>query len=124
MSYLKLLLVAGVLQTLSAVFSGGNSTFAPSALRSAAIVLFPILAVREILETLQQLLMGALRGLGKTAALFRIQTITTCLVWLPLLFILRAYHPTLAAYWLSMLVYMLTAVILLSFEMRKKNRGV
>ena len=89
----------------------------------AAVALCPILAVREILETIQQLLMGALRGLGKTAALFRIQTITTCLVWLPVLFILRAYHPTLAAYWLSMLAYMLTAVLLLVFEVRRTNRS-
>ena len=107
-----------------AAFNGENSTFPPEALRSAAVALFPILAVREILETIQQLLMGALRGLGKTAALFRIQTITTCFAWLPLLFILHAYHPTLAAYWLSMLVYMLTAVILLTFELKKTNRGV
>ena len=90
----------------------------------AAVALCPILAVREILETIQQLLMGALRGLGKTAALFRIQTITTCFAWLPLLLILHAYHPTLAAYWLSMLVYMLTAVILLTFELKKTNRGI
>ena len=80
--------------------------------------------MREILETLQQLLMGALRGLGKTVTLFRIQTITTCLVWLPVLFAIRACHPTLAAYWLSMLAYMLTAVILLTFELRKTNRGI
>ena len=105
------------------VFGGGNSAFAPHALRSTAVALFPILAVREILETIQQLLMGVLRGLGKTAALLRIQTITTCLVWLPLLFILHAYHPTLAAYWLSMLVYMLTAVLLLAFEMQRANRS-
>ena len=104
-------------------FGGGNSAFSPEALRSAAVALFPVLAVREILETLQQLLMGALRGLGKTAALFRIQTITTCLIWLPFLFLLRACHPTLAAYWLSMVVYMLTAVILISFEMRKLSHG-
>lgn len=103
------------------VFNGGNSTFAPCAIRSAAVALFPILAVREILETIQQLLMGTLRGLGKTAALLRIQTITTCIVWLPLLFVLRACHPTLAAYWLSMLVYMLTAGLLLAFEMRRTN---
>ena len=106
-----------------AVFSGGNSAFSPEALRSTAVALFPILAVREILETLQQLLMGALRGLGKTAALFRVQTITTCLVWLPVLFIIRVCHPTLVAYWLSMLVYMLTAVLLLVFEMRRTNRS-
>ena len=104
-------------------FSSGNSTFSPEALRSASVALFPILAVREILETLQQLLMGVLRGLGKTTAIFRIQTIATCLAWLPLLFFIRACHPTLAAYWLSMLVYMQTAIILLVLEMRKTNRG-
>ena len=102
-------------------FSGGNSAFSPEALRAAAVALFPILAAREILETLQQLLMGALRGLGRTAALLRIQTITTCLVWLPLLFALRACCPTLAAYWLSMLVYMLTAVVLLRLEMGSRR---
>ena len=116
-AFLILIFVSG--GPIVTVFSGGNSTFAPSALHSAAVALFPILALREILETLQQLLMGALRGLGKTAVLLRIQTITTCLVWLPFLFALRACHPTLAAYWLSMLVYMLTAVILLRMEIRK-----
>ena len=104
------------------MFNGESSAFSPEALSSAAVALFPILAVREILETLQQLLMGALRGLGKTAVLFRIQTITTCLVWLPVLLIIRACHPTLAAYWLSMLVYMLTAIFLLVLETRKTNR--
>ena len=121
-AYLVLIFLLG--GSIVTVFSGGKSAFTPSALCSAAVALFPILAVREILETLQQLLMGVLRGLGKTASLFRIQTITTCLVWLPILFILRAYNPTLAAYWLSMLVYMLTAVFLLTFEMRKTNRSV
>ena len=119
-AFLILIFLLG--DSIVAVFSGENSTFSPEALRSAAVALFPILAVREILETLQQLLMGVLRGLGKTTALFRIQTITTCLVWLPLLFILRACHPTLAAYWLSMLVYMLTAVILLSFEIKRHRQ--
>ena len=120
-AYLALIFLLG--DSIVSTFSGRNSTFSSEALRSTAVALFPILAVREILETLQQLLMGALRGLGKTAALFRIQTITTCLAWLPLLFILRTYHPTLTAYWLSMLVYMLTAIILLVFEIRKTNRG-
>ena len=118
-AYLALIFLLG--GSIVTVFSSRNSAFSPDALRSAAVVLFPILAVREILETIQQLLMGVLRGLGKTAALFRIQTITTCLVWLPLLLILHAYHPTLAAYWLSMLVYMLTAVILLTFELKKRT---
>lgn len=121
-AYLALIFLLG--GSIVTAFSSANSAFSPEALRSAAVALFPILAVREILETIQQLLMGALRGLGKTAVLFRIQTITTCLVWLPLLFVIRACHPTLTAYWLSMLVYMLTAVILLSFEPRKTNRGV
>ena len=121
-AYLALIFLLG--GSIVSAFSGGNSAFSPDALRSAAVALFPILAVREILETLQQLLIGALRGLGKTAALLRIQTITTCFVWLPLLFILHAYNPTLAAYWLSMLVYMLTAIILLTFELRKTNRGI
>ena len=121
LAYLALIFLLG--DSIVSAFSGGNSAFSPDALRSAAVALFPILAVREILETLQQLLMGALRGLGKTAALFRVQTITTCLVWLPVLFIIRACHPTLVAYWLSMIVYMLTAVLLLVFEMRRTNRS-
>ena len=118
-AYLALIFLSG--GTVVDLLCGIRSS---SDLRLAAVSLFPILAVREILETLQQLLMGALRGLGRTAALFRIQAITTCLVWLPLLFILRAYHPTIAAYWLSMLVYMLTAVFLLALEMRKASRGL
>ena len=115
-AYLVLLFALG--GPVVTAFCGRSSTFSPDALRATAIALFPILAVREILETLQQILMGVLRGLGKTAALFRIQTITTCLVWLPFLFVLHACHPTLAAYWLSMLVYLLTAVLLLTFELK------
>lgn len=122
LAYLALIFLAG--GPVVDLFGSAKSAFPPHALRSAAVALFPILALRELLETLQQLLMGALRGLGKTAALLRVQVVTTCLVWLPLLFILRVCHPTLAAYWLSMLVYMLTALILLFFETRQANRSV
>ena len=99
-------------------FCSTKSAFPPTALRSAALALFPILALREMLETIQQILMGTLRGLGRTSALLRIQVVVSCLIWLPLLFVLRAEHPTVTAYWLSMSVYMLSSAILLALAIR------
>ena len=102
-------------------FCSTKSAFPPTALRSAALALFPILALREMLETIQQILMGTLRGLGRTSALLRIQVIVSCLIWLPLLFVLRAEHPTVTAYWLSMPVYMLSSAILLVLAIRGRR---
>ena len=120
-AYLAFLFCAGDLCTAHFLF--GTTSFDPIAVNTAISLLFVILVPREILETVQQILMASLRGQGKTLRLLRIQGIVTCLVWLPLLFILRACHPTLTAYWLSMLVYMLAATVLLVFEMRMTNCG-
>ena len=93
----------------------------PAAADTAIRTLFLILIPREALETVQQILMAALRGRGETLRLLRIQAVVTCLCWLPLLFALRTFAPSLNAYWLSTLVYMSSSALLLLRAIRSRR---
>ena len=103
--YLAFLFVAGDFCVIRLLPEG--PAFDPKAVKTAVHVLFLIIPPREVLETVQQIFMAALKGRGATMPLLRTQFTVTCLTWLPLLVVVRACHPTLAAYWLSTLFYML-----------------
>ena len=94
----------------------------PRGVNAAVFTLFIILIPREFLETIQQILMAALKGRGETMRLLRIQGIVTCLCWLPLLFVLRALAPSLNAYWLSMLFYMSSFAMILVLSVRALSK--
>lgn len=94
----------------------------PKGVNDAVFTLFLILIPRELLETIQQILMAAFKGRGETMRLLRIQGVVTCLCWLPLLFVLRALAPSLNAYWLSMLFYMSSFALILILSVRTLSK--
>lgn len=75
-----------------------------AAFRETAHLLAPIIVVKACFETMTPVLQSALRGLGQTAAVCRIQAISSFLVWIPAYCLVRAFHPTVPAYWATMIL--------------------
>ena len=86
---------------------------------SAAKFLVTILAVKALFESLVQVLQAYLRGLGETASVFRIQFATSILFWVPLYLAVRHFHPSVPAYWLTMLASSALGAAALSLRSRK-----
>ena len=60
-----------------------------------------------------QVLQAFLRGCGKTAAVFRIQFLSSVLFWIPLFLAVRAWRPSMPLYWLTMLACSALSTVLL-----------
>ena len=80
----------------------GDAAFA-KAFAATASVLVAILGVKSFFESIVMALQAFLRGRGETAAVFRIQLLSSVAFWIPLFLAVRAYRPGIPAYWLTMI---------------------
>jgi MATE family multidrug resistance protein len=83
---------------------------------STAKFLVKILAVKALFESSVQILQAYLRGHGETASVFIIQFATSILFWVPLFFAVRHFHPSMSAYWSTMLVASALSTVLLAIR--------
>ena len=83
---------------------------------STAKFLVKILAVKALFESSVQILQAYLRGHGETASVFIIQFATSILFWVPLFFAVRHFHPSMSAYWSTMLVASALSTLLLAIR--------
>ncbi|MGN0832443.1 MAG: MATE family efflux transporter [Kiritimatiellia bacterium] len=81
--------------------------------RETARLLVLIVLAKTFFETMTLVLQGALRGLGRTAAVCRVQALSSFLVWIPAYCLVRAFHPTVPAYWATMVLSGLASCALL-----------
>ena len=89
-----------------------------------ARLLIYIVAAKALFEMMPLVLQSVLRGLGETAAVCRVQAIASFLVWIPAYGLVRLLHPTVPAYWLTMILSSLASCALLGHVLGKKVRRV
>ncbi len=102
-------------QTLGAFASAGDADFTRE-FTHAAFVLAVILGTKALFESAVQVLQAYLRGLGKTATVFRIQFATSILFWIPLFLSVRALRPGIPAFWMTMLANSVLSTAILAFS--------
>ncbi len=85
-------------------------------------LLVGIVAVKTLFEMMTLVLQGTLRGIGETAAICRVQAISSFLVWIPAYCTVRAFHPTVPAFWTTMVLAGVASCALLGQECRRITR--
>jgi len=78
-----------------------------------ATLLVAIVAAKSIFEMGTLVLQGAVRGLGDTAATFRIQMIVSFAVWMPAYFAVKFLQPSVPMYWATMILAGFASTVLL-----------
>ena len=107
------------------LFRGADSAFDPEVYRHTGFVLFCIMFFREIAEAVICISMGALRGVGDTRYVMLVQSGVDVFVWIPLVFAVAKWHPSVFALWLTMPVALgLMALLFLVRWRRGGWRGV
>ncbi len=84
------------------LFRGADSTFDPEAFRRCGFLLFVIMFFREIAEGALLVAGGALRGVGDTGYVMKLQCSVELFVRLPLIFIVSALSDSVYLLWLTM----------------------
>ncbi len=102
---LTLLLAALYAATLFLFGDGPVRLFSrESAILAASTPLLLIAALKAPLEFVALTLQGALRGYGKTAAVFRSLLFASFAVWIPAYILVRVFKPDVVLYWLTMII--------------------
>ncbi len=96
-------------------------TFKTDEYFTTATRLAAVIAVKSLFEMCTLVLQGALRGLGDTAATFRIQMATSFAVWIPSYFAVRLLHPTVPAYWATMILSGIVSTALLVRRLTRRK---
>lgn len=91
----------------------------PDAFRRLGRELYVTLWLTIPFEVPVLLLFGRLRGLGRTAKIFRVQMFTTIAILLPLIALVARFHPTVFALRLTLAAHALANLILLLVDLAK-----
>lgn len=81
-------------------------------------VLFSVLIVNDIFETIQTLLTAALLGAGDTAFSMKSATFVQLFFWMPLVALLQASESSVVALWLSLAAWRIVHVAVLALRWR------
>ena len=98
-----------------------DRSIALAAFRETAHLLILIVVTKTLFEMMTLVLQGVLRGLGATAAVCRAQAVSSFLVWIPAYCLVRALHPTVPAYWATMVLSGLASCALLGRALGKSR---
>lgn len=79
-------------------------------------LLLSVLWINLALEAVAMVLTAVCRGLGRTPQLFICQFVTSGLVWLPLVFLVHAFSPSVLGFWLTLSVCSAVLSILLAWQ--------
>lgn len=74
---------------------------------SLGFILFLLMAAWQCFDTADVTIAGALKGAGDTKFVMMLMLVCAFLIWMPLLFIVNHYHPTMPALWATMIVYII-----------------
>ena len=106
-------------------FHGSSSRFDPEEFRSLGHLLMVLLSCWAMFDAVTLILEGALKGAGDTRYVMLVQMGVSFLLWLPLVFAVMAWHPTIGWMWGTMPVYcgICSTLILVRF-LRGKWKGI
>jgi MATE family multidrug resistance protein len=74
---------------------------------SLGFILFLLMAAWQCFDTADVTIAGALKGAGDTKFVMVLMLVCAFLIWMPLLFIVNHFHPTMPALWATMIVYII-----------------
>ena len=86
---------------------------------SLGVTLLALAITWQIFDAIDTVLSGALKGAGDTRFVMRWMLISAFAIWLPLVFAVRCIHPTMPAFWATMIVYV--AVICVGTAIRWRH---
>ena len=98
-----------------------NASITREAFHETTSVLVAIVAAKTLFEMMTLVLQGVLRGLGRTSDVCRVQAIASFLVWIPAYCLIRISHPTVPAYWLTMIFSGVASCVLLGRCVRRRH---
>jgi MATE family multidrug resistance protein len=85
-----------------------NATDAKAAeFMSLGFVLFLLMAAWQCFDAADVTIAGALKGAGDTKFVMMLMLVCAFFVWMPLLFAVYIFHPTMPALWATMIVYII-----------------
>ena len=90
---------------------------------SATGILVAIVAVKAIFEMMTLVLQGVLRGKGETAYVCLTQAVSTFAFWIPAFVAVRFLHPTVPAFWATMILSCLVSCSLLGWRVIARRPG-
>ena len=100
-----------------------NDRVTLAAFHETTRVLVAIVAGKTFFEMMTLVLQGVLRGLGRTADVCFVQAISSFLVWIPSYCAVRALHPTVPAYWMTMILSGIVSCALLGRRAVRRRSG-
>ena len=87
------------------LFAADSATIDTAKFMSLGVTLLVLAITWQIFDAIDTVLSGALKGAGDTRFVMRWMLISAFVVWLPLVFAVRALHPTMPAFWMTMIAY-------------------
>lgn len=87
------------------LFVTDASAFDPSSLMSLGFTLFVLMVAWQFFDGADVVLSGALKGAGDTRFVMVWMLVCAFIFWLPLVFLVYRFHPTMPALWSTMIAY-------------------
>ena len=86
-------------------FRNDDSLFDPASFRAAGHMLMAILSCWAAFDAVTLILEGAIKGAGDTRYVMFVQLGVSFVIWMPLVFAVMAFHPTIGWMWGTMPIY-------------------
>ena len=93
------------------LFAADTASLDAAEFMSLGVVLLALSITWQIFDAIDTVLSGALKGAGDTRFVMRWMLFSAFAVWLPLVFLVRSYHPSMPAFWATMVVYVVVICI-------------
>jgi MATE family multidrug resistance protein len=87
------------------LFAADTASLNAAEFMSLGVVLLVLSITWQMFDAIDTVLSGALKGAGDTRFVMRWMLFSAFAVWLPLVFLVRRFHPTMPAFWATMVVY-------------------
>ena len=101
------------------LFLPASPAFDAGEYHATARALVMIIAAKAVFEMGSLVLQGALRGLGRTDVVFRVQAISTFAIWMPTCIAAKLLHPTVPVFWATMILASASSVAMLVRRLHK-----
>ena len=93
------------------LFAADTASLDAAEFMSLGVVLLALSITWQIFDAIDTVLSGALKGAGDTRFVMRWMLFSAFAVWLPLVFLVRRFHPSMPAFWATMVVYVVVICI-------------
>jgi MATE family multidrug resistance protein len=93
------------------LFAADTASLDAAEFMSLGVVLLALSITWQIFDAIDTVLSGALKGAGDTRFVMRWMLFSAFAVWLPLVFLVRRFHPSMPAFWATMVVYVVVICV-------------